>query len=139
MRLCGSIFCVRRSNSRKSAYLAMGLGDHPIISPGRVPNAKCEGSLMNGIAQAIRDAIDVQAELPEPGAASGTRVLAASTVGSSLVFLSGSVISVALPAIRSGLHFSAADVQWTLNAELLPLAAVSMAGGALGDRYGRRN
>lgn len=94
---------------------------------------------MNGIAQAIRDAIDVQAELPERGAASGAKVLAASTVGSSLVFLSGSVISVALPAIRSGLHFSAADIQWTLNAELLPLAAISMTGGALGDRYGRRN
>jgi EmrB/QacA subfamily drug resistance transporter len=94
---------------------------------------------MNGIAQAIRDAIDVQAELPEPGAASGSKVLAASTVGSSLVFLSGSVISVALPAIRDGLHFSATDIQWTLNAELLPLAAASMAGGALGDRYGRRN
>ena len=94
---------------------------------------------MNGVAQAIRDAIDVQAELPEPGAASGTKVLAASTIGSSLVFLSGSVISVALPAIRNGLHFSAADIQWTLNAELLPLAAVSMTGGALGDRYGRRN
>jgi len=83
---------------------------------------------MNGIAQAIRDAIDVQAELPEPGAASGSKVLAASTVGSSLVFLSGSVISVALPAIRDGLHFSATDIQWTLNAELLPLAAASMAG-----------
>lgn len=94
---------------------------------------------MNGVAQAIRDAIDVQAELPEPGAASGTKVLAASTVGSSLVFLSGSVISVGLPAIRNGLHFSAADIQWTLNAELLPLAALSMTGGALGDRYGRRN
>jgi len=94
---------------------------------------------MNGVAQAIRDSIDVQAEVPEPGAASGTKVLAASTVGSSLVFFSGSVISVAVPAIRSGLHFSAADVQWTLNAELLPLAAVSMTGGALGDRYGRRD
>jgi EmrB/QacA subfamily drug resistance transporter len=49
------------------------------------------------------------------------------------------VISVALPAIRAGLHFSGTDVQWLLNAELLPLAAASMAGGALGDRYGRRN
>lgn len=94
---------------------------------------------MNGVVQAIRDSIDVRAGLPESGAASGTKVLAASTIGSSLVFLSGSVINVALPAIRDGLHFSAADVQWTLNAELLPLAAVSMTGGALGDRYGRRN
>jgi EmrB/QacA subfamily drug resistance transporter len=94
---------------------------------------------MNGIAQAIRDSIDVQAGLPKPGTASGAKALAASTIGSSLVFLSGSVISVALPAIRDGLHFSAADLQWTLNAELLPLAALSMTGGALGDRYGRRN
>jgi hypothetical protein len=36
---------------------------------------------MNGVAQAIRDSIDVQAEVPEPGAASGTKVLAASTFG----------------------------------------------------------
>jgi len=93
---------------------------------------------MNGVAQAIRDAIDVEAE-PSRADACGPRALVASTIGSSLVFLSGSVISVALPAIRDGLHFSAVDVQWTLNAELLPLAAVSMTGGALGDRYGRRN
>src|SRR4051812_6056766 len=93
---------------------------------------------MNGVAQAIRDAIDVEAE-PSRADVCGPRALAASTIGSSLVFLSGSVISVALPAIRNGLHFSAADIQWTLNAELLPLAAVSMTGGALGDRYGRRN
>ena len=93
---------------------------------------------MNGVAQAIRDSIDVQAELAKPRVGSGTRALAASTIGCSLVFLSGSVINVALPAIRNGLHLSSADVQWTLNAELLPLAAVSMTGGALGDRYGRR-
>lgn len=94
---------------------------------------------MNGVAQAIRDSIDVQVEVPEPRAASGTRALVASIVGSSLVFLSGTVVSLALPAIRNGLQFSGADVQWTLNAELLPLAAISMTGGALGDRYGRRS
>jgi MFS family permease len=68
---------------------------------------------------------------------SGT-VLAASSVGCCLVFLSGAVINVALAAIGRDLGLDAGALQWVLNAELLPLAALTLVGGALGDRYGQK-
>lgn len=64
--------------------------------------------------------------------------LAASILASSLSFVDGSVLNVALPAIRATYHAGAADVQWVVNAFLLPLAALLLLGGALGDHYGRR-
>jgi MFS family permease len=68
---------------------------------------------------------------------SGT-VLAASSVGCCLVFLSGAVINVALAAIGRDLGLDSGALQWVLNAELLPLAALTLVGGALGDRYGQK-
>ena len=68
---------------------------------------------------------------------SGT-ILAASSVGCCLVFLSGAVINVALAAIGRDLGLDAGALQWVLNAELLPLAALTLVGGALGDRYGQK-
>jgi EmrB/QacA subfamily drug resistance transporter len=64
--------------------------------------------------------------------------LVASVLASSLSFVDGSVLNVALPAIRAGYHAGAADVQWVVNAYLLPLSALLLLGGALGDHYGRR-
>jgi EmrB/QacA subfamily drug resistance transporter len=64
--------------------------------------------------------------------------LAASILASSLAFVDGSVTSVALPAIRQDLGASAADLQWVVNAYLLPLSALLLLGGAAGDRFGRR-
>ena len=65
-------------------------------------------------------------------------VLAATILASSLAFLDGSVVNVALPAIGTALKASAADLQWTLNAYTLPLSALLLMGGAAGDHYGRR-
>ena len=64
--------------------------------------------------------------------------LAASVLASSLSFVDGSVLNVALPAIRAGFGAGAAEVQWVVNAYLLPLSALLLLGGALGDLYGRR-
>ena len=64
--------------------------------------------------------------------------LAASILASSLAFVDGSVANVALPAIRADLAASAADLQWVVNAYLLPLSALLLLGGAAGDRFGRR-
>ena len=64
--------------------------------------------------------------------------LFACVLASSLSFVEGSVLNVALPAIRASYGAGAADVQWVINAYLLPLSALLLLGGALGDHYGRR-
>ena len=64
--------------------------------------------------------------------------LAACVLASSLSFVEGSVLTVALPAIRASSGAGAAEVQWVVNAYLLPLSALLLLGGALGDHYGRR-
>ena len=64
--------------------------------------------------------------------------LVASILASSLSFVDGSVLNVALPAIRASYQAGAAEVQWVVNAYLLPLSALLLLGGALGDHFGRR-
>jgi EmrB/QacA subfamily drug resistance transporter len=64
--------------------------------------------------------------------------LVACVLASSLSFVDGSVLNVALPAIKSSYGAGAADVQWVVNAFLLPLSALLLLGGALGDHFGRR-
>ena len=59
-------------------------------------------------------------------------------LASSLAFIDGSVVNVALPAIGRSLGGGAADLQWTMNAYTLPLSALLLMGGAAGDHYGRR-
>jgi len=61
-----------------------------------------------------------------------------SVCASSLSFIDGSVLNVALPAMRQGLDASAAGIQWVVNGFTLPLAALILLGGALGDHQGRR-
>src|SRR5262245_16867253 len=65
-------------------------------------------------------------------------VLATTILASSLAFVDGSVVNVALPAIGQSFAADAADLQWTVNAYLLPLSALLLLGGAAGDRFGRR-
>jgi EmrB/QacA subfamily drug resistance transporter len=48
------------------------------------------------------------------------------------------VTNVALPAIGADLGASPAELQWTINAYLLPLSALLLLGGAAGDHFGRR-
>ncbi|HEU4627631.1 MAG TPA: MFS transporter [Steroidobacteraceae bacterium] len=65
-------------------------------------------------------------------------VLAATILGSSMAFIDGSVVSVALPAMQSDLNTSVRGAQWIANGYLLTLGALILVGGAAGDRYGRR-
>jgi EmrB/QacA subfamily drug resistance transporter len=64
--------------------------------------------------------------------------LVMSVAASSLSFIDGSILNVALPAIREGTGAAAAEVQWVVNIYTLPLAALILLGGSLGDHHGRR-
>ncbi len=64
--------------------------------------------------------------------------LAAAILGSSMAFIDGTIVNVALPAIQRNLEATAADMQWVVEAYALFLAALLLVGGALGDRFGRR-
>ena len=65
-------------------------------------------------------------------------MLAASSLGSCLVFVSSAVVTVAHAAIGRDMRLSPLDLQWVMNAELLPLAALTLVAGALGDRFGQK-
>ncbi|HEY6378723.1 MAG TPA: MFS transporter, partial [Candidatus Dormibacteraeota bacterium] len=68
----------------------------------------------------------------------GAWVLTAAILGSSMVFIDGTVVNVALAAIQRDLGTDAAGVQWVIEAYALTLSALLLVGGALGDRLGRR-
>jgi MFS family permease len=70
---------------------------------------------------------------------SGAWVLAATILGSSMAFIDGTVVNVALPALQSGLNATITDVQWIVEAYALFLASLLLTGGSLGDLYSRRN
>jgi EmrB/QacA subfamily drug resistance transporter len=70
--------------------------------------------------------------------ASGRIVLAVTILGSSMAFIDGTVVNVALPALQNALHASIADVQWVVESYALMLAALLLVGGSLGDIFGRR-
>jgi EmrB/QacA subfamily drug resistance transporter len=65
-------------------------------------------------------------------------VLAASILGSSLAFIDGTVVNIALPAIQAQLGASVYEAQWVVEAYALFLASLLLIGGSLSDRYGRR-
>lgn len=64
--------------------------------------------------------------------------LVASILGSGIVFLDGTIVNVALPAIRASLHGGLADQQWVVEAYLLTLSSLLLVGGSFGDLLGRR-
>src|SRR6185436_818021 len=71
-------------------------------------------------------------------AKSGPFILAATILGSSLAFIDGTVVNVALPALQADLGATVTDVQWVVEAYALLFSALLLVGGSLGDRYGRR-
>jgi EmrB/QacA subfamily drug resistance transporter len=72
------------------------------------------------------------------GTTQGRWVIAATVLGSGVVFLDGTVVNVALPSIASDLHTDLAGLQWVLDAYLVTLTAFLLLGGSLGDRLGRK-
>jgi EmrB/QacA subfamily drug resistance transporter len=66
-------------------------------------------------------------------------ILVLCCIGQFMVILDVSVVNVALPAIRSGLHFRPADLQWVVNAYTLTFAGFLLLGGRACDLLVRRN
>ncbi len=71
-------------------------------------------------------------------AARPSLLLWATILASSLAFVDGSAVNVGLPAIGRSLSVEASALQNVISIYLLPLSALLLIGGALGDRYGRR-
>ncbi len=67
----------------------------------------------------------------------GRWVMVSTILASSMAFIDGSALNVALPALQAGLHASGGELLWVVNAYLLVLAALIIVGGSLGDRLGR--
>jgi EmrB/QacA subfamily drug resistance transporter len=65
-------------------------------------------------------------------------ILAATILGSSMAFIDGTVVNVALPALQRELLATVTDVQWVVEAYALFLSALLLVGGSAADRYGRR-
>ncbi len=65
-------------------------------------------------------------------------ILAATILGSSLAFIDGTVVNVALPAVQANFHATVVDLQWVVESYGLFLGALILVGGSLGDLFGRR-
>ncbi len=70
--------------------------------------------------------------------AQGRWILAATILASSMAFIDGTVVNVALPFLQKNLSATAIGVQWVVEAYALFLSALLLVGGSLGDRYGRK-
>jgi MFS family permease len=82
--------------------------------------------------------LDSKDENGFPQAPNGKWVLAATILGSSMAFIDGTAVTVALPAMQAAFHATANQIQWIIEAYALFLASLLLVGGSLGDLYGRR-
>src|ERR1700756_2224543 len=73
-----------------------------------------------------------------PGESSKHWVLAATILGSSMEFVDGTVVNVALPNLQRSLAATGAQAQWIVEAYALFISSLLLIGGSLGDRFGLR-
>ncbi|HEX4732073.1 MAG TPA: MFS transporter, partial [Solirubrobacterales bacterium] len=64
--------------------------------------------------------------------------LIATILGSTVVFLDGTIVNVALPSIGRELNAGLAGQQWVIEAYMLTMVSLLLVGGSLGDQFGRR-
>src|SRR6202166_3765637 len=72
------------------------------------------------------------------GAKARSWILAATILASSMAFINGTVVNVALPALQTSFHATVVDVQWVVESYGLFLSALILVGGTIGDVMGRR-
>lgn len=63
-------------------------------------------------------------------------ILVATVLGSSMEFIDGTVVNVALPSLQAGFHATGSQVQWVVEAYALFISALILVGGSFGDRFG---
>ncbi len=64
--------------------------------------------------------------------------LVVTCLGSFMILLDASIVTLALPRIQADLHGQLSDLQWIVDAYILPFAALMLTAGTLGDRFGRK-
>lgn len=75
----------------------------------------------------------------DPGQTGSARwVLTATILASSMAFIDSTALDIALPALQADLDASGKQLLWIVNAYLLLLSSLILAGGSLGDRFGRK-
>jgi EmrB/QacA subfamily drug resistance transporter len=85
----------------------------------------------------ISIAAPAQSETAAPGRRGRVLILAICCMSLLIVGLDNTIVNVALPSIRSDLHASVAQLQWTIDAYTLVLASLLMLSGSMADRVGR--
>jgi EmrB/QacA subfamily drug resistance transporter len=92
------------------------------------------------LARTPSDAGVIHGRKPPRGdsASIGSWVLVATILGSSMVFIDGTVVNVILPVLQANLHATSVDLQWVVVGYTLFLSSLMLVGGSLGDHYGRR-
>jgi EmrB/QacA subfamily drug resistance transporter len=87
-------------------------------------------------------AVDVPAERREPEEyvphPHRWRILGVALAVGFMSLLDVSIVNVAIPSMRSGLHTTASTIQWVVSGYALTFGLTLVAGGRLGDAYGRR-
>jgi len=95
--------------------------------------------MANIVREPCDEGIILSQKVAAPCTASQARwILTATILASSIAFIDGTVVNVALPALQRDLQATAIGVQWVVEAYALFLSALLLVGGSLGDGYGRR-
>src|SRR6266566_7038924 len=78
------------------------------------------------------------AERKVTGSRARNWTLAAAILGSCMAFIDGTVVNIAIPVLQRSMGATVSDTQWIVDAYLLVLSSLMLAGGGLGDHLGRR-
>ncbi len=65
-------------------------------------------------------------------------VLVTVSLATFMTYLDNNIVNVAMPAIQRDLHLSTSGLEWVVSGYILVFASLLLAGGRLGDIYGRR-
>src|SRR5688572_28105702 len=82
--------------------------------------------------------IESRSDVKDCGVTVGRWVLAAAILGSSISFIDGTVVNVALPVLQRELSATVGQIQWIVESYALMLSALILVGGSLGDLFGRK-